>query len=157
MVKKIIFSIACLYFLNAQADAPGKRSMSDSKITFKNTGKLSGYTFYWQLQNDSAEAFTNDSTFIIPGSGGVPTRATVWGIDKKTSESTDSIFLDNYYAPDFIITLDTISGNKLLYSKDQKANGNDGGYYSDNSGDKSADASPAVAMLLCFRLFHLLL
>lgn len=141
MIKKIVFSIAFLYFFIANADAPGKRSISESKVTFKNISKLSDYVFYWKGAYDSARLFTTDSSFIIPGSGGAPMRATCWGINKKTSESTDSIFFDNYYSPDFIITLDTISGNKLLYSKSQISNSNEGSYYGDRTDDKYADSN----------------
>lgn len=138
MIKKIIFSIACLYFFTATADAPGNKAVSDSKVTFKNVSKLTDYVFYWKGKLDSAK-FNIDSTFIIPGSRGVPMSALFWGINSKTNESTDSIYFDNYYAPDFIITLDTISNNKLLYSKSQVANSNDNSYYGANSGEGSAD------------------
>ena len=140
MVRKILFALAYLHFYTANADAPGKRSMFESKVTFKSISKLSDYVFYWKGEYDSANAFNIDSTFIIPGSGGAPLSAIFWGMNKKTSESTDSIFFDNYYAPDFIITLDTISNNKLLYSKSKVANSNDGSYYGDNSGDDSGDS-----------------
>lgn len=144
MAKKILFTIACLYFFTADADAPGKRAMSDSKITFKNISKQSDYIFYWKDKYDSAQAFTIDSSFIIPGSGGTPMNAMVWGINKKTNTSTDTIFFSNYYAPDFIITLDTISNNRLLYSQAQVSNGNDDGYYTDSTGDKSGDSRSLI-------------
>ena len=153
MIKKILLAVACLYFFTAYADAPGKRAMSDSKITFKNISKQSDHIFYWKGKYDSAQAFTIDSTFIIPGSGGAPMDGMVWGINKKTNISTDTIFFSNYYSPDFIITLDTISNNKLLYSKAQISNANDGGDYGDSTGDPK---SPQKNNILLFSVISLI-
>jgi hypothetical protein len=139
MTKKFVFVIACLYFFTAIADAPGKVAIADSKITFKNIAKQSNFIFYWKGEYDSAKSFIAESTFIIPGSGGKPMNAMVWAIDKKTNAGTDTIFFSNFYAPDFIVTVDTISNNRLLYSKEQVANSNDGNYYG-NSGDKPDDS-----------------
>lgn len=126
-MKKAIFLFPLFCFFIAQADVPGKRAMSDSKISIQNTSRLNGYGFYWRLEDDSARMFSHDSTFIIPGSGGRPMNATLWAVNKSTNASTDTIFFSNYYDPDYTITIDTVAGNKLLYSKSAVSNGNEGG------------------------------
>ena len=156
MGKKFLFVVACLYFFLANADAPGKVAIADSKITFKNIAKQSDYIFYWKGEYDSAKAFSVDSAFIIPGSGGKPMNAMVWGINKKNNTSTDTIFFSNFYAPDFIVTLDTISNNKLLYSQTQVSNSNDGNYYG-SSGDSSGDTkSPEHSNIILFSVISLI-
>ena len=147
MAKKILFAIACLYFFTAIADAPGKVAIADSKIIFKNIAKQSDHIFYWKGEYDSAKAFSADSTFIIPGSGGKPMNAMIWGVDKKTNASTDTIFFSNFYAPDFIVTIDTISNNKILCSKEQVANSNAGNYYGDSSADYSKPSNSTTIIL----------
>lgn len=133
MLKNVLFLICCLYFISANADAPGKRAMSESKISIKNTEKLSDYIFYWKGKYDTANVFYSDSTFSIPGSGGAPLDAIFWAVNKKTNVSTDSLFFSNYYAPDYVITLDTVAGTKILYAKGEISNSNAGGDY---GGDK---------------------
>ena len=156
MAKKFLFALACLYFFSANADAPGKVAIADSKITFKNLAKQSDHIFYWKGEYDAAKVFTADSTFIIPGSGGKPMNAMVWGIDKKTNASTDTIFFSNFYAPDFIITIDTVSNNKLLYSQEQKPNSNNGNYYG-NSNDSSVNTkSPGHTNIILFSVISLI-
>ncbi len=153
MAKKIFFVITCLYIFSANADAPGKVAIADSKITFKNIAKQIDYIFYWKGEYDSAKTFNNDSIFTIPGSGGKPMNAMVWGINRKSNTSTDTIFFSNFYAPDFIVTLDTISNNKLLYSKEQVSNSNDGNYYGDSSADTK---SPKHSNIILFSVISLI-
>ena len=156
MSKKFLFVIACLYFFTAHADAPGKIAIADSKVTFKNIAKQSNHIFYWKGEYDAAKAFTADSTFIIPGSGGKPMNAMVWGIDNKSNTSTDTIFFSNFYAPDFIITLDTISNNKLLYSREQLPNSNEGNYYG-SAEHSTASQSNNVILFSVISLIALIL
>ena len=146
-MKKAICLIPLFCFFIANADAPGKRAMSDSKISIKNTSRLSEYNFYWKLEDDSVSMFNRDSTFTIPGSGGRPMNATLWAINKNTNASTDTIFFSNYYEPDYTITIDTVTGNKLLYSKSAVSNGNEGGDFADKDGDGAKVSKSSRIML----------
>ena len=159
MIKKILLLTLCLNLFETQADAPGKRSMFESKVTFKNIPRQGDYIFYWKGRYDSAHAFTIDSTFIIPGSGGAPMDGSFWGVNKNTNQSTDTLFFSNYYAPDFIIKLDTISNSKLLYSKEQVSNSNNGSYNGDNdySKDEGTNRSTKIILFSSISLIALIL
>ena len=151
-MKKISFSLSLILLsVIVFADTPGKKSMSDSKITFKKINHFGEYTFYWKGEYDSALVVAADTTLMVPRSGGKPMSAMFWGINKKTNELTDTLFLENYYSPDYVITLDTVYGNKLNYSKKEISNSNssgDGGLaadYKDNG--NSSDRFSKIAIL----------
>lgn len=141
-MKKIVVLLILFCCVKAIADTPGKKAMYESDISIKNTARLSNYVFYWKMEKDSAAMFHHDTTLSIPGSGGRPMNATLWAVNKKTNASTDTLFFDNYYAPDYEITIDTVTfENKLLYAKKEMANNNGAGDVSGSSNGESADPS----------------
>lgn len=100
--------------------------MSDSRITFQDVGKMSGYDLVWVRKYDTNKIiFHSDTTLILPSSGGAPDNAIVWAIDKRTGASTDSIIFENYYAPDYVIILDSSRNGKLLFQKKTLSNANE--------------------------------
>lgn len=142
----LLFLISCIQVI---ADTPGKKVMYESDISIKNTARLSDYIFYWKMQNDSAAMFHRDTTLSIPGSGGRPMNATLWAVNKKTNTSTDTLFFDNYYAPDFEITIDTVTQeNKLLYSKKEISNNNGAGDIAGSGSSEEKVSSPSRMLLL---------
>lgn len=148
MKKNFFFLVITFSFLIVQADAPGKKPMYQSDVTIQNVSKLADYDFYWQLEYDSARIFNADSTFIIPGSGGKPMDALLWAMNKKTKTTTDTIFFSNYYAPDYIIAIDTVRGNKLIYSKTTKQNNNAADAYEDSADGKGSGTNGYKKIIL---------
>ena len=165
MKKTLLFLIAFLFFwIHSFADTPGKKAMSDSRISFKNIGNLSDYTFFWQGEYDSATIVKSDTTLIIPGSGGRPMNATFWAVNNKTQVNTDTIFLSNYYAPDYSISIDTVYGNKLSFTKNVISDHNSGGDRITDTIDKNRNsgqfsnigilcAASLIALVLLLWLF----
>ena len=126
MKRNIIFLVTLLTPCLLFSDSPGKRAMSDSKITFQDVGKLSCYSLVWTRKYDTARIyFHSDTSLILPSSGGAPDNAMVWGIDKKSGQNTDTIFFENYYAPDYVIIFDSSANGKLLYQKRTLSNANE--------------------------------
>ncbi len=147
-MKKPIFLLSLFYFSIACADSPGKKNMYESKISIRNTDHLIGYDFYWSMEGDSATVFNHDSSFTIPGSAGRPMNAALWAVNKKTNLSTDTLFFSNYYAPDYLITFDSVSaGNKLVFIKSSIANSNEGGDSGDKEAGESNSRAPSRMML----------
>src|SRR5437588_6644767 len=114
----------------AFSDAHGKKTMTGSKLSFQNTRKFDQFDFYWKFENDSARLFNSDTSFIIPGSAGRPLEARFWAVNKKTKNHSDTLFFQNYYAPDYVIILDS-AGSKLGYHKTTLSNKNQ---LTDNAG-----------------------
>lgn len=132
MIKKPLFFFLCLCTIKSNADTPGKQPMSESKISIQNITRLAAYDFYWQVERDSVALIKGDTTVLIPSSGGAPYNAAFWGINKTTNKSTDTLSFENYYAPDYLVMIDTIDNNKFRYTKKEISNNNAGGV----SGDK---------------------
>ena len=158
MIKKLGLQIIFIFLsLIIFADTPGKRSMSDSKIILKNTANFKDYIFYWKLENDSALVLNADTALTIPGSGGRPLSAMIWAVNKSTNANTDTLFLDNYYSPDYTIRIDTVYGNKLLYTRDKISNGNSLGdgltYDAENRSDRTSKISILVGTSLIALIF----
>ena len=136
MIKKILLLILCFNLFKTNADSPGNSPMDQNKVSFTNISRLSDYTFYWRLQEDSAAVFNRDSIFIIPGGRGAPRNAIFWGVNKKSTISTDTLSFSNYYSPDYVITVDTITAaNKILYTKHEISNSNSRTSFGDNTND----------------------
>lgn len=143
MVKRFLLSILCLYAFKSNADAPGKRAMSESRISIKNITRLTGYDFYWKFGDNAETMVTEDTSVSLPGSGGAPYNAIFWAINKASNTSTDTLHFENYYAPDFEVTIDTIVNNKFRYQKKEIANNNAGGIF---DGDKNGTGSRSTTI-----------
>lgn len=138
-MKIFVFLFVAFAFLVVRADSPGKRAMSDSKITFQDVAKLGGYDLVWTRKYDTSHIiFHTDTSLILPSSGGAPDAAEVWGINKTTGQNTDTIFFENYYSPDYVIIFDTLTNGKLLYQKRTLSNANETSS-SDTSGIANKD------------------
>lgn len=159
MIKKIVCLGICLCLLKSYADTPGKQAMGTSKIALKNIDQLTGYDFYWQLEYDSAKSIISDTTVIIPSSGGAPYNAMFWGVNKATKKSTDTLSFENYYSPDYLITIDTIADNKFSYTKKEIPNNNNSGGYanSDNSNTSGVNPSSKIILFAAVSLIALIL
>ena len=159
MSKTIFFVFTFLFCVSILGDTPGKKSMSDSRVTFNNIQHLGDYVFYWQGEYDSAYIVKSDTTLSIPGSGGKPLDAMFWGMNKKTKENTDTIFFSNYYSPDYLITIDTVTnGNKLIYLKSTLSNSNVGGDHDDiDDVEYAKNSTTKIFLLAAISLIALLL
>jgi len=148
-MKRSITLLSLFCFSIAIADSPGKKPMYESNISIKNTSRLGDYNFYWSVEGDSARVFSHDTSLTLPGSAGRPMNAILWAVNKKTNTSTDTLFFDNYYAPDYIITIDTVAANKLLYSRVTVANNNSNEEV-DSSDKESGASSPGKRSRIMF-------
>lgn len=137
-MKKAFLLLICLCLFKLKADTPGKQKMNSSKVTLQNINKLTGYDFYWQLKNDSPMLIMADTTLVIPSSGGAPYNAAFWGVNRGTKASTDTLSFENYYAPDYVVTIDSISNDNFRYTKNEMRNDNAGGVLgNDDPGEKN--------------------
>ena len=157
MIRKLFVCILCISILNLNADTPGKQSMNSSKVVIENINRLTDYDFYWQPEYDSAKLVNSDTTFVIPSSGGAPYNATFWGVNKATKHSTDTLSFENYYAPDLLITVDSINNNKFHYSKKEISNSNAGGVLGDNNSTKPGDRPTKLILYSSISLIALIL
>jgi hypothetical protein len=113
LARYCLLFVSLLWLTDAGADTPDKKRMVPCAVTLKSIGVQKGYTFYWKIV-DNTLTVKQDTTLIIPASGGAPFGVDIWALNQKTGKSTDTIHLDNYYAPDYIISIDSI--NKRHYS-----------------------------------------
>lgn len=157
MIKKLLLLIVSLYAFKINADTPGKQPMSSSKVTIQNINKVTGYDFYWQAEYDSARSITGDTILVIPSSGGAPYNATFWGVNRITKKSTDTLSFENYYAPDYVVTIDTIDNNKLRYTKNEIPNDNAGGVTGNANYDNTTNRSAKIFMFAAISLIALIL
>jgi hypothetical protein len=108
------------------ADTPGKATNHPSKVTLQNVSSLNDYTLYWKKHyDDTTIIVTDDTSLVIPGSGGAPDEAWFWGIHKKTNKSTDTITFSNYYDPDYVLLLNGMRGDSIRYMQDELSNQNE--------------------------------
>lgn len=144
MLKKFLLVFILMYAFKINADTPGKQRMSSSKVTLQNINKLTGYDFYWQLENDSSMPIMADTTLVIPSSGGAPYNAAFWGINRVTKASTDTLSFENYYAPDIVVTIDSIPNDNFRYTKNEMINDNAGGVLGNDNPDEKNNRSEII-------------
>jgi hypothetical protein len=126
MKQLLISFLLSSTILTATADTPGKATNHASKVTLQNVSSLGDYTLYWKKHyGDTTIIVTDDTSLVIPGSGGAPDGAEFWGIHKKTKKSTDTISFSNYYAPDFVVLLNGMRGDSIRYMQDELSNQNE--------------------------------
>lgn len=127
MHKNIFLPLICFAIcFAAKADGPGKAQMHQSKVSFQNVKQLKGYTFYYDFHyGDKQGIITNDTSLIIPPSGGAPDSFTFWGINNSTQKSTDTILFSNYYSPDAVIILSGVKNDSIQYSSIELSNANE--------------------------------
>lgn len=158
MIREFLFIFLCLCTIKSNADAPGKQPMSESKISIQNISRLADYDFYWQVEYDSAKSIMVDTILLIPSSGGAPYNAAFWGVHKTTKQSTDTLSFENYYAPDYLIMIDTIANNKFRYTKKEISNNNAGGVSGDKDDlDYAKNSSTKIILLSAISLIALIL
>ena len=109
----------------AFADMPGKATMYNSKVNFQHIPALKGYAFYWQQHNGETIPVIADTGFDIESSRGAPYRAIFWGIDKISGKPTDTLEFSNYYAPDYLLIIDSVVNNKIRFVKVELSNRNE--------------------------------
>lgn len=125
-IKFFYFSIIMLAFFAAKADSPGKREMHACDVSFQNIKKWNDYTFHYNSQYDNSDGLINtDTTFTIPGSGGVPFGFSIWAINNKTHKSTDTVYFFNHYDPDKVIILAGFDGDSIRYNTGELSNANE--------------------------------
>lgn len=157
MIKKFSLLIFCLYATITKADMPGKKSMSDSKVIIQKINKLTAYDFYWRIEDDSAKLIKGDTTLSIPSSAGAPYNAIFWGVNRETQKSTDTLSFENYYAPDYTVSIDTIENNKFRYTQKKILNNNAGGVTGDNDVNDEKTNSSRIIMFGAISLIALIL
>ncbi|MEO5646820.1 MAG: hypothetical protein ABIQ56_00580 [Chitinophagaceae bacterium] len=123
-LKLLILSVLFFPLTKSFADEPGKRHMEDSKVTFQDLGKWKDYEFHWEAEYGSRGLLYGDTTVILPRTSGAPGDAFFWALNKTTGKSTDTIFFSNYYDPDYVIILKSISGDSLKYKMTKLSNAN---------------------------------
>lgn len=156
-MKKTFLLIICLCVFKLKADTPGKQKMNSSKVTLRNINKLTGYDFYWQLKNDSAMSIMADTTLVIPSSGGAPYNAAFWGINRVTKVSTDTLSFENYYAPDYVVTIDSISNDNFRYTKSEMRNEIAGGVLGNDYPKKNSRSEIILFSAISFTALILLI
>jgi hypothetical protein len=108
------------------ADTPGKAKMHPCKVTLQNLEKFTNYTFYYTRQYAGDSVFTlKESSIIIPPSGGAPDQIGFWGTNTVTKQNTDTITVDNYYAPDYVFIINKIQNDSIYYTKKELSNANE--------------------------------
>jgi|GEM_PF-2021902 len=125
MFRFCIFLFACFSPAFAFADMPGKATMYDSKVNFQHITALKDYVFYWQQRDREVIKVTSDTGFDIQSSRGAPYRALFWGISKSSNLSTDTLEFANYYAPDYLLIIDSVVNNKIRFVKVELSNRNE--------------------------------
>jgi hypothetical protein len=126
-MKQLSVFILLFCTLNLFADTPGKKEMHDSKVSFQNVGNRTHYTLYWQMgEYGKAEIFNSDTSFYMSASRGAPVQYFLWAVNKivNPSMSTDTISFHNYYSPDYVIIINEIKGNSILYKQVELSNKN---------------------------------
>jgi hypothetical protein len=149
--------------LTAGADTPGKKPMGDSRITVKNINRFSDYDFFWiGKYSNKMIIIKSDTTVAVPGSGGAPDNGLLWAVNRSSKTSTDTLYFENYYAPDYEVAIDTIDNNKLRYSKREISNNNSsGGIIADENEGSGGNnmitlfATISLAALLMLVLFFM--
>jgi hypothetical protein len=125
-MKKLTFTIIFIWaVILVRADEPGKKPNNPCRVTLQNVGSLKDYTCYWKKHyEDSTIIIVNDSSIIIPGSGGAPDGAEFWAINKKTKKSTDTIRFANHYSPDYVLILAGVNNDSIQYKTTELSNEN---------------------------------
>ena len=117
----VIFLSALMSF-NAFADTPGKATMYDSQISFQNIEKFAEFNFYWKRERvDQPQLITKDISVSMESTHGAPTEYYFWAVNKVTQKSTDTIEFHNYYAPDYVIILNSIN-DSIRFTKKELSN-----------------------------------
>jgi hypothetical protein len=121
-------SITILFFclsLIVLADTPGKATMYDSQISFQNIEKFKDYNFYWSSENgNQPQLITKDITESMASTHGAPMQYIFWAVNKATQKSTDTVEFHNYYAPDYVIILNSLAGDSIGYTQKELSNKN---------------------------------
>lgn len=125
MFKTFLLALALLTASFACADVPGKATMYDSKVNFQHIPALKEYVFYWQQRDRDRIKVTSDTGFDIQSSRGAPYRAMFWGVSKSSNLSTDTLEFANYYAPDYLLIIDSVVNNKIRFVKVELSNRNE--------------------------------
>lgn len=108
------------------ADTPGKRKMFDSKISFQNIVKFSNYTFYWSaagVQQNNV-ILISDTSQYMSATGGAPMDYFLWAVNNQTKKSTDTVSFHNYYSPDYVVIINEIKEDSILYNRLELSNKN---------------------------------
>jgi hypothetical protein len=125
-MKKNLTAILLFCFLHSFADTPGKAKMYPSKVSFQNLDSLTNYTFYYRTRygNGDTAYILKDGSIIIPSSGGAPDGIWFWGVNKSTKKYTDTVSVDNYYAPNYVFIINKIENDSIYYTKKELSNEN---------------------------------
>ncbi len=109
------------------ADTPGKAKMHPSKVSFQNLASLTDYQFYYRAtrSNNDSIYVLKDVSVIIPSSGGAPDGIEFWGVNNSTKKHTDTIEVNNYYAPDYVFIINKIQNDSIYYTKKELSNANE--------------------------------
>jgi len=121
----MLLSMVAISFFTVKADTPGKAKMHESKVSFQDIKKVTGYTFYWKQEGkDNYDIVTSDSSLTLASSGGAPYRYLFWGINNGSKKPTDTILFDNYYAPDYVVIINDVKKDSIYYSRIELSNAN---------------------------------
>lgn len=121
----MLLTIIVFSFFSVKADTPGKAKMYESKVSFQDVKKNSGYTFYWKEEGkDKYDTIVSDSTMILASSAGAPYSYWFWGINNVTKKSTDTIQFHNYYAPDYVVIIKDVKLDSIYYTQKELSNAN---------------------------------
>jgi hypothetical protein len=99
--------------------------MKESKLTLQGVENIPGYALFFTTNFDSEiRAIYSDSTITILPGGGAPDGVHLWGINKKTKRSTDTLNFYNHYSPDAVIVLQSVLRDSLKYQNIELSNSN---------------------------------
>ncbi|MBP6431872.1 MAG: LPXTG cell wall anchor domain-containing protein [Ferruginibacter sp.] len=126
-MKQGLLFVLLFCTINLFADTPGKAKMNPSKVSFQNLASLSNYKFFYQKKYGGSDSVypLKDGSITIPGSGGAPDGIWFWGINTSTQKHTDTINVDNYYAPDYVFIINKVENDSIYYTKKELSNAND--------------------------------
>jgi len=139
MKKIILFALVVCFITGlAYADMPGNKPRPDVYLHVITTDSVKQYNFFYKGDYSEADSTLSD-TIWLNGGMGKPYGVTIWGIHKKTKQSTDTIFFDNS-GNHIIATINNVTAGKIQFSEAALTVGND---YTETSEDQQESAAPS--------------
>ncbi len=116
-MRTLLLALSLTICCQIWADMPGNKPRPDVWIQFTNTAHFTEYEFYYQAQRaDNKMDLLKDTSYLLDGGYGVPKGAMIYGINKKTKEHTDTLYVYNQRSG-MIFHLDSVENGKMKFSE----------------------------------------